>query len=306
MAVFTSTNELQQQAQHKNFNKVTGWKKGAMSLLGYKDTGQKNAFGKFFGHGNVLLDSYVPGALAKGTDAEEVIKSQRGEEWAHQIGTAKLAANIITMGASGGATAAAGGATAGASGASGAAVASQGGGLFSKAGTMGKGQFGGATKAGAFISKAGGGSSRTALQGGASSAGLPSMFKEGSKANNLLSGEAGQKLTNEITAKGKQKVMDEMDKASSSDDTSDVPEADVVQDALGDATAQAGNALVDTTGESTEAKQMQGVAKATSAIPIIGEAAGLYAHRLQMAQGYKNKRKEISGRTYRGNEAHRA
>lgn len=309
MAVFTSTRELQQQAQHKNFKKQTGWKASAMSMMGYKATGEKNTFGKYLG-GSPMM-TIGGNILAKGSDAEEVTKSQRGAELGHQIGVAKFVGSIMTAGAGGAAGgAASGGASAGASGASGAASA--GGGLFGKAGTMGKGAMGGSTKAGAFISKVGGGSSQTALKGGKGSvldnmANGESMFKEGSKVGDLANTQGGQMLSDKLQSEGKQAVMDQMSKDSEGMTDEEIKAmAETESTTEQDAVSQAGNAQVDSTVESGSAKATGQAADATSAIPLIGEGVGLYAEKMAIADAYKSKRKEISGRTYSGNEAHRA
>ena len=74
MAVFTQRQELTQQRKRHRFSKVTGWKKYALAAIGYDDKGQKNAKGKFIGGGG-FFKNLAGGALAEGTDAEEVIKS---------------------------------------------------------------------------------------------------------------------------------------------------------------------------------------------------------------------------------------
>jgi len=307
MAVFTSTQELDQQAQHKNFQKQTGWKKTAMMLSGYKDTGEKNTFGRFAG-GSPMM-TIGGNVFSKGSSAEEVVKSQRSKEIGHQIGVAKFVGSIMTAGAGGAAGgAASGGASAGASGVGGAATS--GGGLFAKAGTKGLGAGGGATKAGAFMSKVGGGGSQTIAQGGKGSV-MDSMFKEGSKASELANSEGGKRLTNELTSQAKQKIKDGVNSSGDPTVEDELPNEDAYTTGVDEngnpisAEAQAGNAQVDTTTESGSAKAMGTAAGATSAIPIIGEGIGLYAEKMAIADAHTAKRKEIAGRTYQGNQGRR-
>jgi hypothetical protein len=109
MALFTDTRELDRQGTNRRFNRATGWKKTALSVLGYQSDGTKNWFGKTFGHGNVLMDHYIPKWIAgKDSDTGQVIDSAEGDEWNKQIATAKLAGEIITFGAASGAGSAAG------------------------------------------------------------------------------------------------------------------------------------------------------------------------------------------------------
>lgn len=121
MALFTDTRELDRQGRNRRFEPVKGWRKTALSVLGYKSDGTKNAFGKTLGTGNVLTDHYIPKWIAgKDSDTGQVIDSGEGEEWNKQIATAKLAAEIITFGAASGAGSAAGAAGASTAGTAGA------------------------------------------------------------------------------------------------------------------------------------------------------------------------------------------
>ncbi len=282
MAIFTSTSELEQQKQHRNFKKQTGWKAGAMAMMGHKATGEKNAFGKYLG-GSPLM-TLGAGIMSKDSDAEEVMKSQQAAEISHQIGVAKFVGEIYGAGA-------ASGATSGAS--SGGGVASGGGGLFGKAGTMGKGAGGGATKAGAFISQVGGGASQTV--GGGSS-----MFKEGTKASDIANSKGGKALTNKLSEQGKQSVIDEMN--ASSDDILPL-ESEYTTEA--DAVSLAGGSNVDPSVTSGQTKGMNALSGATEALPLVGSATGLYAEKMAIADAYEGKRREIAGRTIKGSGARR-
>jgi len=116
MALFTDTRELDRQGTNREFNRITGWRKTALSVLGYKSDGTKNGFGKTIGTGNILTDHYIPKWIAgKNSDVGQVIDSAEGEEWNKQIATAKLAAEVITLGAASGAGSAASAAGVGAS-----------------------------------------------------------------------------------------------------------------------------------------------------------------------------------------------
>ncbi|MHA2219124.1 MAG: hypothetical protein ACXACY_24665, partial [Candidatus Hodarchaeales archaeon] len=108
--------------------------KTALSVLGYKADGTKNWFGNTIGTGNVLTDHYVPKWIAgKDSDVGQVIDSAESENWSKQINTAKLALNVISLGAAGGAT---GGASA-AAGAGASAGASAGTSTAAQVGTTG-------------------------------------------------------------------------------------------------------------------------------------------------------------------------
>ncbi len=100
MALFTDTRELERQGRRRNMRKVTGDKKLALSLLGYKDDGTRNMWGKvnpFVGGG---FTGEIAGAVAKGTDTGEVLEAGRGEAWSSTLNKAALAANIATLGGS--------------------------------------------------------------------------------------------------------------------------------------------------------------------------------------------------------------
>jgi hypothetical protein len=95
MALFTDTRELDRQGRNRMLKPVKGWKKTALSVLGYKADGTKNWFGNTIGTGNVLTDHYVPKWIAgKDSDVGQVIDSAESENWSKQINTAKLALNV--------------------------------------------------------------------------------------------------------------------------------------------------------------------------------------------------------------------
>jgi hypothetical protein len=313
MAVFTSTQELEQQKQHRNFVKGKG------NLL-FKGTGEKTGFGKVIGNVPLLgTATNLIGQAAATGDQKEVIKSQLKDEIGADVAAAKFAgstfmafggANALGIGMKG--AGAGGGATkAGAIGSkllggsaetSSQVAAEMGGGVFSKAGTKGLGKFGGATKAGAFISKLGGGASQTALQAGG--AGSVSMFKEGSKVADLAASKGGKALTNQLQSSGKQAVMDSINK-DSEEMTDEEVKALSEENYTTQAEAQAGNAEVGTTGESGATEAMGKAADLTSMIPVLGEGLGVVAQKMAIANNYKNKRKEIAGQTLTGNDSRR-
>jgi len=102
MAIFNDVRDIERTGgRTKPFEKTTGWRKNALSILGYNDDGTKNTFGKYFGHGNVLLDHYAPRALAKG-DSKEVIASGEADNWGSQFASAQYATNFIGGGSGGG------------------------------------------------------------------------------------------------------------------------------------------------------------------------------------------------------------
>jgi hypothetical protein len=260
MAIFTRRSELAQQKKHKNYSKATGsMRTSAMALAGYKDTGEKNLWGKINPIGTP--GNLIAGKLASGTDAGEVINSQRSDEIAGDLATAKLAVSIAGVANPGGATG--------------------GGGMFGKAGTKGMGAGGGATKAGAFISQAGGGTSETIANGG-------SVFQ----------GEAGKALTDKMTSENKQALSDSMNASM------DLTDEDAAAPSPGEMEAIEEGEVESTETDAT-ADTLSKVGDATSMIPVAGEAIALAGQKMAIANNYKNKRKEIAGRTYSSNEATR-
>lgn len=101
MALFQDTRELSRQAQHVGMDKVTGFRKTAMSALGYKDDGT------FKGGYETIGGRLLAGQLSKGSDAKEVLKETRDEFWAKKGSQAKFAFETAklatTMGVGGGA-----------------------------------------------------------------------------------------------------------------------------------------------------------------------------------------------------------
>lgn len=277
MAVFTQRQDLTQQRKRHRFSKVTGWKKYALAAIGYDDKGQKNAKGKFIGGGG-FFKNLAGGALAEGTDAEEVIKSNRDAEASHEAGVFDYSTSFMNFGGGGGSSGATSGASTGISGGAGASsgAATSGGGIFSKAGTMGKGADGGATKAGAFMSKVGGGSSETVANGG----------------DSMFTGENGNKLTDQWAKKNKSDIEDDIN---NEDNYS--TEQDYINNEDGD---------IGVEGEKSSAtSDWEGASKATDKMPLVGQGAGLYAEKMAIADAYKSKRMEVAGRTYGRSSAYR-
>mgnify|MGYP003672415922 CR=1 FL=1 len=255
MAVFTNTRDLLQQKQSREFKKQTGWKKTAMAAMGYNDDGTKNTFGKYFGHGNVLMDSYIPGMLAKGSDGEEVIKSQRGAEWKKQIDVVKFIGNFVGGGAAGGAV----GAGAGAS-AVGGGLAKTGSGLLSSSSSK-------TNILGNNISNFGQNTGTAfAGGGGAGNSSSQSMFKVG----------PGKDLVNDINLKTEQEELPDEDNYVQGDIEVDTPNEQEYNY------------------ESDATKVSKSTSKVTSSIPIAGEAAGIYTQQLAIADGLENAKKKIA------------
>lgn len=117
MAIFTDSRELSRQARNREFDRIKGWRKGAMAILGYKDDGSLNTWGKITGvTGTRIPQRIIANQLAKGSDAKEVLKSTNDEFIANELARGKFAFDVaktaITLGAGGGA----GGASSAASG----------------------------------------------------------------------------------------------------------------------------------------------------------------------------------------------
>jgi hypothetical protein len=314
MAVFTSTRELSQQNKHTPFKKVTGWKKGALAMMGHKDTGEKNAFGKYLG-GSIGM-TVGANILTSGTDAGEVTKSQRGAEISHQVGVMSFVGSI--MGASGGSGGEGGGMMSGITGGGGGAAASGGAGaasgaasgatavgnsgntgMLSKAGTMGKGANGGPTKAGAFIKN-------TNIGQGGGKAGR--MDRRDTKNYNKMMGddssmftqsEGGKRLQNEVTKGDKERAINELN--SDGQGGQIYTEEDYLKEGNKEFTKEGGF-----TGEMGDVAEGT---KGLSGIPIaslVGEGAGLYAEKMAIADAYKNERRKLAARTTAGSDIRRA
>ncbi len=130
MAIFEDTRELSRQQRHVGMDKVTGWKKTALAMMGYKDTGEKNWFGKT-GIPNSLTTRFLSNQLSKGSDAEKVLKETNDEWAAAELAKLKFAGEVAAVVA--GASAAAGAGGAGGSAAAGKAASQSGNAIFSGA-----------------------------------------------------------------------------------------------------------------------------------------------------------------------------
>ena len=87
MAIFQDTRELPRHLEPApGMTKVKGWKKNALAVMGYKDTGERNAWGKAksflpnIGVASNLIGRNVAKKLTKGTDANTVMK-ETDDEW---------------------------------------------------------------------------------------------------------------------------------------------------------------------------------------------------------------------------------
>lgn len=100
MALFNDTRELSRQESNAGLNRVQGQDKATLAMLGYKDDGTRNAWGKF----NPLIGGGVTNAIAagvaKGTDTGDTLKASQGVAWNNTLNKAAFAANIATMGSS--------------------------------------------------------------------------------------------------------------------------------------------------------------------------------------------------------------
>ena len=288
MAVFTDTRQLSQQRKHTPFKKVTGWKKAALAMFGYTDTGEKNMFGKYLGGSpGMTIGGNI---ISSGTDSNEVIKSQRGAEAEHQGNVLGFAKSIVTTFAGGGggeAAGAVGGEAVGAVG--GKAVgntASSSTGLLSKAGTMGQGANGGPTKAGAFIKNTNIG------QGGGKEG---RMARREAKQNTMFSeSEGGQRMQNEVTKNDKQNAIDELNSGNEA-------LAQNKEGAAGFENSQSSN--------TNTANEIADATSSLEGIPYLGllaEGAGLYAEKMAIADAHTAERRKIAARTTVGNDIRRA
>lgn len=99
MAIFNDVSEVDRASGYtKPFEKTKGARKFGLAILGYNADGTKNTFGKYFGHGNVLLDHYAPKALAQG-DSKQVINANESSSWGEQTGSAEVASSFVGGGA---------------------------------------------------------------------------------------------------------------------------------------------------------------------------------------------------------------
>jgi len=113
MAIFQDNRELSKQERFIGMDKVKGFKKGALAVMGYKDTGERNAWGRtgipgMMGMATVGGSRQLAKGLAKGTDANKVMK-KTDDEWLSagvakgkfMYESGKLAATLIAGGAGG-------------------------------------------------------------------------------------------------------------------------------------------------------------------------------------------------------------
>lgn len=113
MAIFEDNRELSRQERYIGMDKVKGFKKGALALMGYKDTGERNAWGRTgiagtLGMATVGGSRLLAKSLAKGSDAHQVMKETDDEYLSAGLAkgkfmyeSGKLVAKLIAMGAGG-------------------------------------------------------------------------------------------------------------------------------------------------------------------------------------------------------------
>ena len=274
MAIFEKQNELQQQDRYRNFTPTKGWKKGALAVLGYNADGTKNTFGKYLGHGNVLLDHYVPQALAEG-DTKEVIASGEEEEWGHQMASFNVAKNFI-----GGGGGAAGGMMGGESGGNG------GGGMASMFGQGGGGAGGNGSMMGntmnAAMGGSGGSNSMQSKMGGATN----SMFgKSGNNGVDTMNSDAAMKSANDGLDKG----IDDSDILNEIDDPTNYENYSTEAD------YKAANGI--DSGVSSETKTASAIGDAGGSIPILGDVAKSFQAKFAAADVRDKKKKSMMRQT---------
>ena len=302
MAVFTKTRDLLQQKQGREFKKQTGWKAAAMGVLGRNPDGTLREHGKVFNF--IPGASFASKALAKGSDAEDVIGEHQGRELKTVFDTAKLVGEVLTMGASGAATGATNGVSSGVG-----AGAKTGSGLLSSSssktnilgnnisnfgqntGTAFAGGGGDLAKTGGgLLGNAGQGSKGTMfgglmnkIGGGAGNSSSQSMFKNGigeDLVKNTLNNEE-KKLTEDLFNNDNEELLDE-DNYVQGDIEVDTPNEQEYDD------------------ESDATKVSKSVSKITSAIPIAGTAVNLIADKFAIADAYKNTKKKIASKKIQG------
>lgn len=279
MAVFTKLSELDQQTESKNYQPATGWKADLMPLFGYDKYGQKTAFGTYAAHGNVLMDQYIPEALASG-DAEEVIESGEADQWEHQFGTAQFAGNFV---GGGGGSSFTGGSSGGSSG-MGSITSMFGGGESGTGGItdMVGGMFGGGESGGFNMD------SVTSMFGSGSGGG-----ETGSSTSKLT-----QDLANAATEKGKEEIMKQINESSAEMSDEDVLKMayDEYIEPEADENTTAGKKTATAKETDMGSSAFGDAGSATSDVPIVGEAIGLYGDKIEMAEAQKKLMREISNR----------
>lgn len=107
MAVFNRNEELTRQAQRIGMDKVKGGRKVAMAMLGYKDDGTKNLWGKInpgqLTPGYNTLSNIAARGLSKGTDTNAVLKEQTDEALGTDMAALNFAKQVATTVGTGGA-----------------------------------------------------------------------------------------------------------------------------------------------------------------------------------------------------------
>ncbi len=103
MAIFTDTRELNRQASTDHLDRVKGLDKTALAVLGYKDDGTRNAWGKINpmigGIGTNKLAQTVIGKNSEtGTDTLAALKGTEKEAINNTLNKAALAATIMSAG----------------------------------------------------------------------------------------------------------------------------------------------------------------------------------------------------------------
>tara|TARA_B100000768_G_C11250705_1_gene363986 strand:- start:74 stop:940 length:867 start_codon:yes stop_codon:yes gene_type:complete len=113
MAIFEDNRELSTQKKHVGMDKVKGFKKTLLSVMGYKDTGERNAWGRTGIAGTLGMATaggsrLLAKGLAKGSDAHQVMKETDDEYLSAGLAkgkflyeSGKAVASLIVPGAEG-------------------------------------------------------------------------------------------------------------------------------------------------------------------------------------------------------------
>lgn len=97
MAIFNDVRDIERTSgRSKPFQKTTGLRKYGLAMLGYKDDGTRNTWGKInpMSYTGSVPQHLWASALAEG-DSKKVIQENTSEAIGTQIGAAKLASNFI-------------------------------------------------------------------------------------------------------------------------------------------------------------------------------------------------------------------
>lgn len=103
MAKFTQNEELRRQARRVAMDKVSGGREIGLKLLGYKDTGEMNTWGKVLSAATPTgtLRNVAARGLAGDTDTRDVLKEGTDNAMATDMSFLKFAGDVAALGAGG-------------------------------------------------------------------------------------------------------------------------------------------------------------------------------------------------------------